>query len=117
MIQSQGRGAEVLAGLMERQTGFQANISYKDIPELTPAILSALLLPSGQPNPAPSLDGFAFDPSAVVDLTALGALAPLEQFVREDPEIEWSDVMPFFRQVATIYDGHLVGVPFTGQVS
>ncbi|GFR45317.1 hypothetical protein Agub_g6683, partial [Astrephomene gubernaculifera] len=117
MQETRGRGAEKIGAYIEARTGFTFQATYVGTDQLTQAIVSDLVLPSGQPNPAPSLDGFAFDPSAVVDLTALGALAPLEQYVREDADIEWSDVIPFIRQIATIYDGHLVGVPITGHAS
>lgn len=51
------------------------------------------------PPPHPLLDGYMIDPSAVVELSGLGALAPLEDFVASDDALQWSDVLPFVRQV------------------
>ncbi|GIL82608.1 hypothetical protein Vretifemale_11478, partial [Volvox reticuliferus] len=112
MQQSEGRGASNLSELVLSQLGFESNLSFVNIFDLTSTVVSNWNDPTSV-----KYDGFVIDPSAVVDLTDLDALAPLEEFVRQDPQIAWADVLPFFRQVATIYDNHLIAVPFTGQVS
>jgi hypothetical protein len=63
-------------------------------PQLTAKVVENMMQPGG-----PTLDGFALDASAVVDLAEMGALAPLEQFVLQDSTLAWTDVLPYFRQV------------------
>lgn len=61
-----------------------------------------------------AFDVFVFAPQWMGDYAAGGFLEPLDASIARHPEIEWSDVGPFFRDFSATYQGTTYMVPLDG---
>lgn len=60
-----------------------------------------------------SFDGFLFAPSWIVDFAPAGYLEPLTERVKNDKDLQWDDIAPFFREFNS-YQGEVYSIPLDG---
>jgi len=60
-----------------------------------------------------SYDGFLFAPSWIVDFAPAGYITDLTDWAKNDPELAWDDVGPFFQEFNS-YDGKIYSLPVDG---
>ena len=61
-----------------------------------------------------SFDGFVFAPQWMVDYIVPGYLEDLTDRIAADPDIEWDDIAPFFRNFSASYAGSIYTIPLDG---
>jgi multiple sugar transport system substrate-binding protein len=61
-----------------------------------------------------SIDGMVFAPQWMVDYIEPGYLEDLSARVDEDPDLQWQDVAPFFRDFSATYNGKIYTIPLDG---
>jgi multiple sugar transport system substrate-binding protein len=61
-----------------------------------------------------SFDAYVFDPQWMGDFTAPGYLLDLTSRVQNDPQLQWNDIAPFFRDYNATYNGKVYTVPLDG---
>jgi multiple sugar transport system substrate-binding protein len=59
-------------------------------------------------------DVMVFAPQWMIDYAAPGYLENLTQRVNNDPNLEWKDIAPFFRDFSSTYQGKIVSIPLDG---
>ncbi len=107
-------GPQVTEPLLRRGPDFEeltgANIEVTTVPfaELYNKILT------DQTTGTNSYDGFVMSPQWNADFTAAGILDDLTDRVANDPNIQWDDIAPFFRNFIATYDGKIYVVPLDG---
>ena len=58
--------------------------------------------------------GYVIDPQYVGDFADPGYIAPLEDSIKADKDIQWDDIEPFFRNFSANYGGHTYMIPLDG---
>lgn len=49
---------------------------------------------------------------AVIDLAAVGGFENLQPYVQASAELQWSDINSWTREVGSVYEGKIIGLPF-----
>jgi len=61
-----------------------------------------------------SFDAYVFNPQWMGDFVGPGYLKDLTDTVNSDPQIQWQDVAPFFRDFNATYNGKVYAIPLDG---
>jgi multiple sugar transport system substrate-binding protein len=61
-----------------------------------------------------SFDAYVFDPQWMGDFTGPGYLLDLTDRVNNDPQLDWQDIGPFFRDFNATYNGKVYTIPLDG---
>lgn len=61
-----------------------------------------------------SFDAYVFDPQWMGDFTGPGYLLDLTDRVTSDPQLDWQDIGPFFRDFNATYNGKVYTIPLDG---
>jgi multiple sugar transport system substrate-binding protein len=61
-----------------------------------------------------SFDAYVFDPQWMGDFTGPGYLLDLTDRAQKDPQLDWNDIAPFFRDYNATYNGKVYTVPLDG---
>jgi multiple sugar transport system substrate-binding protein len=61
-----------------------------------------------------SFDGWVFAPQWMVDFIVPGFVEDLTDRIAADPDLEWEDVAPFFRDFSASYEGRTYTIPLDG---
>ncbi len=61
-----------------------------------------------------AFDAYVFNPQWLGDFTGPGYLADLTDRVNSDPELDWQDIGPFFRDFNATYNGKVYTIPLDG---
>jgi multiple sugar transport system substrate-binding protein len=61
-----------------------------------------------------SFDGYVFDPQWMGDFVGPGYLLDLTDRVKNDPQLDQQDIVPFFRDYNSVYDGKTYTIPLDG---
>jgi multiple sugar transport system substrate-binding protein len=94
-----------------------------DFTELTGATVNVIIVPfsdlyqkilTDMATGTNSFDGFVFAPQWMVDYIVPGYLEDLTPRIEADPDIEWDDVAPFFRDFSATYEGRIYTIPLDG---
>jgi multiple sugar transport system substrate-binding protein len=107
-------GPQVTEPLVRRGPDFEAltgaHIEITTVPfaELYNSILT------DQTTGTNSYDAFVMSPQWNADFVAAGILEDLTDDVANDPDIQWDDIAPFFRNFIATYDGSVYVVPLDG---
>lgn len=109
-------GPQVTEPLLRRAPDFEA---------LTGAHVEVTTVPFGdlyssiltdQTTGTNSYDAFIMSPQWNADFVAAGILEDLTAYVDADPDIQWEDIAPFFRNFIATYDGGIYVVPLDGDM-
>ncbi|KAJ9532985.1 hypothetical protein QJQ45_018084 [Haematococcus lacustris] len=92
-------------------SGIDVIVDYRSITELTGIILDT------SSNGQRLYDGWILDPVVMVDIAQSGMLEPLDAYIAADASIDWPDFIRYFRQVSSVYNGTVTGVPLAGKAS
>jgi multiple sugar transport system substrate-binding protein len=61
-----------------------------------------------------AFDAYVFDPQWMGDFTGPGYLLDLTDRVKSDPQLQWDDIGPFFRDFNATYNGKVYTIPLDG---
>jgi multiple sugar transport system substrate-binding protein len=61
-----------------------------------------------------SFDAWVFAPQWMVDYIVPGYVEDLTERIAADPDLEWEDVAPFFRDFSASYEGSIYTIPLDG---
>ncbi|HET7473127.1 MAG TPA: extracellular solute-binding protein [Candidatus Limnocylindrales bacterium] len=61
-----------------------------------------------------AFDAYVFDPQWLGDFTGPGYLLDLTDRVTNDPQLDWQDIGPFFRDFNATYNGRVYTIPLDG---
>jgi multiple sugar transport system substrate-binding protein len=89
-------------------TGAQVNVVTVPFSDLYQTILT------DQATGTNSYDAFVFAPQWMVDYIGPGYLEDLTPYVENDPDIQWEDIAPFFRNFSATYGGRIYTIPLDG---
>jgi multiple sugar transport system substrate-binding protein len=89
-------------------TGAKVNVSTVPFNELYQKTLTDMATGTN------SFDAFVFAPQWMVDYIVPGYLEDLTPHIEGDPDIEWDDVAPFFRDFSASYEGSVYTIPLDG---
>ncbi len=89
-------------------TGAKVNVSTVPFNELYQKLLTDMATGTN------SFDAFVFAPQWMVDYIVPGYLEDLTPRIEADPDIEWEDVAPFFRDFSASYEGSIYTIPLDG---
>jgi multiple sugar transport system substrate-binding protein len=92
----------------EALTGAQIEVTTVPFAELYNAILT------DQTTSTNSYDAFVMSPQWNADFVAAGILEDLTERVNNDPDIQWDDIAPFFRNFIATYNGSIYVIPLDG---
>jgi multiple sugar transport system substrate-binding protein len=107
-------GPQVTEPLLRRGPDFEeltgAHIEVTTVPfaELYTSILT------DQTTGTNSYDAFVMSPQWNADFVAAGIMEDLTDRVANDPDIEWDDIAPFFRNFIATYNGSIYVIPLDG---
>jgi multiple sugar transport system substrate-binding protein len=107
-------GPQVTEPLLRRGPDFEeltgANIEVTTVPfaELYNSILT------DQSTGTNSYDAFVMSPQWNADFVAAGILEDLSDEVAADPDIQWDDIAPFFRNYIATYNDNIYVIPLDG---
>ncbi len=107
-------GPQVTEPLLRRGPDFEAltgaNVEVTTVPfgDLYNTILT------DQTTGTNSYDAFVMSPQWNADFVAAGILEDLSSYVANDPDIQWDDIAPFFRNFIATYNGSIYVVPLDG---
>jgi len=94
-----------------------------DFEALTGAKINVVTVPFGQlyqtilddfSQGTTQYDLIVFAPQWMVDFAAPGYLEELDGRIANDPDLEWNDIAPFFREFSATYDGNIYTIPLDG---
>ncbi len=63
-----------------------------------------------------SYDAIVYDPQWMGDFASAGFLLDLSDMVKNDPTIQWNDILPYFRDFSASYEGHVYDIPLDGDL-
>jgi multiple sugar transport system substrate-binding protein len=107
-------GPQVTEPLLRRGPDFEAlsgakiNVTTVPFAELYNTILT------DQTTGTNSYDAFVMSPQWNADFVAAGILEDLTARVEADPDIQWDDIAPFFRNFIATYNGNIYVIPLDG---
>jgi multiple sugar transport system substrate-binding protein len=94
-----------------------------DFTELTGAKINVIVVPFNElyqklltdmATGTNSFDAFVFAPQWMVDYITPGYLEVLTDRIATDPDLQWGDVAPFFRDFSASYQGDIYTIPLDG---
>jgi multiple sugar transport system substrate-binding protein len=94
----------------EKMTGAKINIITVPFSDLYNKILTDFSTGTN------SYDAIVYDPQWMGDFVTAGYLLDLTQMVQSDPNIQWNDIQPYFKDFSASYQGHVYDVPFDGDM-
>jgi multiple sugar transport system substrate-binding protein len=107
-------GPQVTEPLLRRGPDFEAltgaNIEVTTVP--FDALYSAIL--TDQTTGTNSYDAFIMSPQWNADFVGAGILEDLSSYVDNDPDLQWDDIAPFFRNFIATYNGNIYVIPLDG---
>lgn len=103
-----GATIEKRATEFETLTGAKINVKSATYNELYQTIFNDLTTGKNQ------YDGIILTPNWMPDYIESGYLKDLTELVKQDQNLEWEDIAPFFRQYGHIYDNKVYSVPIDG---
>lgn len=89
-------------------TGARINVVVVPFSDLYQRILTDLATGTN------AFDAFVFAPQWMVDYIVPGYLEDLSDRIAGDPDIEWDDIAPFFRDFSATYAGRTYTIPLDG---
>jgi multiple sugar transport system substrate-binding protein len=89
-------------------TGAQVNVTIVPFSDLYQKILTDLATGTN------AFDAWVFAPQWMVDYIVPGYVEDLTDRVANDPDIEWEDIAPFFRDFSATYGGKIYTIPLDG---
>ncbi len=89
-------------------TGAQVNVVTVPFSDLYQAILT------DQATGTNSFDAFVFAPQWMADYVGPGYLEDLTDDVANDPDLQWDDIAPFFRNFSATFGGSIYTIPLDG---
>ncbi len=89
-------------------TGAQINVVVVPFNELYQKILTDLATGTD------SFDAWVFAPQWMVDYIVPGYVEDLTDRIANDPDIQWDDIAPFFRDFSATYQGSIYTIPLDG---
>jgi multiple sugar transport system substrate-binding protein len=89
-------------------TGAQVNVVTVPFADLYTQILT------DQATGTNSYDAFVFAPQWMGDFIVPGYLEELTPYIENDPDIQWDDIAPFFRDFSATYQGKIYLIPLDG---
>jgi multiple sugar transport system substrate-binding protein len=92
----------------EELTGAHIEVTTVPFPEIYPTILT------DQTTGTNSYHAFVYSPQWNADFVAAGILEDLTSYVENDPDIQWEDISPFFRNYIATYNGNIYAIPLDG---
>jgi multiple sugar transport system substrate-binding protein len=92
----------------EDLTGAQIEVTTVPFAELYNSILT------DQTTGTNSYDAFVMSPQWNADFVGAGILEDLTDRVNNDPDIDWEDIAPFFRNYIATYNGSIYVIPLDG---
>ena len=92
----------------EAQTGASVNIITVPFSDLYQQILTDVATGTN------SFDAFVFAPQWMVDFIVPGYIEDLTPHIENDPQIQWDDIAPFFRDFSSTYEGSVYTIPLDG---
>jgi multiple sugar transport system substrate-binding protein len=107
-------GPQVTEPLLRRGPDFEAltgaNIEVTTVPfgDLYTSILT------DQTTGTNSYDAFVMSPQWNADFVGAGILEVLSSYVENDPDLQWDDIAPFFRNFIATYDDNIYVIPLDG---
>ncbi len=63
-----------------------------------------------------SYDAIVYDPQWMGDFASAGYLLDLTSMVQSDTNIQWNDILPYFRDFSASYQGKVYDIPLDGDV-
>ncbi len=92
----------------EALTGAKVNVVIVPFSDLYQKILTDMATETN------SFDAWVFAPQWMVDYIVPGYVEDLTDRIAADPDIEWEDVAPFFRDFSASYEGSVYTIPLDG---
>lgn len=92
----------------EAMTGAKVNVITVPFSDLYQKILTDAATGTN------SFDGWVFAPQWMVDYVVPGYIEDLTDRVANDPDIQWDDIAPFFRDFSASYNGRVYTIPLDG---
>jgi multiple sugar transport system substrate-binding protein len=92
----------------EALTGAKVNVTIVPFSDLYQKILTDAATGTN------AFDAWVFAPQWMVDYIVPGYVEDLTDRVANDPELEWEDVAPFFRDFSATYEGRIYTIPLDG---
>jgi len=92
----------------EAMTGAKINIITVPFSDLYTKILTDAATGTN------SFDAWVFAPQWMVDYIIPGYIEDLTDRVANDPQIQWDDIAPFFRDFSATYEGKIYTIPLDG---
>ena len=89
-------------------TGAQVNVVVVPFNELYQKLLTDMATGTN------SFDAFVFAPQWMVDYITPGYLEVLTDRIAADPDLQWEDVAPFFRDFSASFQGDIYTIPLDG---
>jgi multiple sugar transport system substrate-binding protein len=89
-------------------TGAKVNVIVVPFNELYQKLLTDMATGTN------SFDAFVFAPQWMVDYITPGYLEVLTDRIAAEPDLEWEDVAPFFRDFSASYQGDIYTIPLDG---
>jgi multiple sugar transport system substrate-binding protein len=94
----------------ERLTGAKVNVITVPFSDLYQKVLTDFSTGTN------SYDAIVYDPQWMGDFASAGYLLDLTDMVKNTPELQWDDVLPYFRDFSASYQGHVYDIPLDGDV-
>jgi multiple sugar transport system substrate-binding protein len=92
----------------EALTGAKVNVTIVPFSDLYQKILTDAATGTN------AFDAWVFAPQWMVDFIVPGYVENLSEYVANDPDLEWEDVAPFFRDFSASYEGDIYTIPLDG---
>ena len=92
----------------EKATGAKVNIVLTTFGDLFPRILADFKTGTN------SFDAAVFAPQWLGDYVSEGYLEPLDDYIKNAPDLKWNEIAPFFREFSAQYAGKIYTIPFDG---
>ncbi len=92
----------------EALTGAKINVTIVPFSDLYQKILTDAATGTN------AFDAWVFAPQWMVDFIVPGYVENLSDYVANDPDLEWEDVAPFFRDFSATYEGDIYTIPLDG---
>ncbi len=94
----------------EKLTGAKINVITVPFSDLYTKILTDFSTGTN------SYDAIVYDPQWMGDFASAGYLLDLTSMVQSDANIQWNDILPYFRDFSASYQGKVYDIPLDGDV-
>jgi multiple sugar transport system substrate-binding protein len=92
----------------EALTGAKVNVTIVPFSDLYQKVLTDMATGTN------AFDAYVFAPQWMVDYIEPGYLEALTERVNNDPDLQWNDIAPFFRDFSSTYKGDIYTIPLDG---